>query len=443
MAKSDRYGLRPSFVHSGDMRLLLASAVAGTGKRDLFEKTRAFDDLIREEKGAQRSTLYYNEDALEGGKLFRKRVEALKPLKVPPMYSDGSCVLAGAGPSLRAPILEEAHKRGIPVIAIGNAIAALPFADYWIGSRDVLDYHPSAFSSQHTVSFVLEQHFNKPLYDFKRNKPLSVSPETLPANLSIKAFSGTVDSFISDPRELSFMRVRTSTTLGISLAAALGFSNIVMSGVDLSDDVSEFYFSGDIPKKETLDRKSRTYASLKQVFPTIFKNLSEIGVRLSAINRSPFDIPVYPENYFMEFVRHNATYSSTVQLSDIFKTSAADVRGELSKQEKTKNSVVRPNDLVALVPKLKAEATHIFPADVLNKIAEDLENAAKTSGCSSCKKNGIVRPLYNLFEKAALESPEKLAPVWEKYLPHKHVVQIRTIQGDSHGKYIYRQQNVD
>jgi len=438
MSKATRYGLRPSFVRSGDMRLILASALEGTSKRALFEETRKFDDLILQETGTQRDTLRYNDEAVEQGSLFRKRVEALAPIGIPPIYSEGMCVLAGAGPSLSPARLEEVHKLGIPIIAIGNAIAAVPYADYWIGARDVLSYHPAAFTSQHTVSFVLEQFYDKPLYDFRRNKQLIKSAKDLPANLSTKAFSGTVDTFVSDPRELSFMRVRTSTTLGLSLAAVLGFNNIVMSGVDLSTELSDFYFSGDIPKKEEADRKRKTYASLHQVFPNIFKKFSEIGIRISAIDRSPFEIPVYPSNYLMEHCRHQISFAKDLSLSDILKTSAADVRREHSLQENTKNAVVRPKDLVALVPKFREEAPALFPADVLQKIADDLANAAKTSGCSSCKKSAIVQPLYALFEKAALESPQQLAPVWSKYLPHKNVVQLRTIKGDHHGKYIYR-----
>ena len=438
MSKATRYGMRPGFVHSRDMRVLLASAEAGTSKRELFEETKKFDDLIVIEVGAHRDTLSYNDEAVDQGKLFRKRVEALSPISIPPVYADGMCVIAGAGPSLSPARLEEIHKLGIPIIALGNAIAAVPFADYWIGTRDVLSYHPAAFSNQHTISFILEQFYDKPLYDFRRNRQLSITPKQLPANLSTKAFSGTVEAFLAEPRELSFMRVRTSITIGMSLAAALGFSNIVLSGVDLSTELSDFYFSGDIPSKEDADRKRKTYASLKQIFPTIFQKFSEIGIRISAIDSSPFEIPVYPSAYLLEHCRYQTSFTKDLTLSDIFKTSAADVRKELSQQERTKNKVVRPSDLVALVPKFRDEAPNLFPADVLQKIEDDLEAASKSGGCSSCKKNSIVRPLYALFEQVALDSPKDLAPIWSKYLPHKNVVQLRTIKGDHHGKYIYR-----
>lgn len=435
-----RYGLTRSLIDSGDLRLKMASEEGSAEEGSTFKKYIAFDDLIRV---SDSNILSYNEDALDSWNSFIGRVDEIRPLGLPVMHKGATCLLVGMGSSLDIKFAEEADKSGIHVISLGNAIYHAPFSSYWVGLSDVVGYHPEAVERSNVTSFIRNIYLGRALWDYSSNRMTSRKPEDYPSNIGFSFASNGADSFFENPSEVSVFNVPCSFYAGISIACCLGFRNIILDGVSLKTELSDFYYGSYIPNRKTVTKKRSVYRSVLQSFQSVYKACTERAICISSLGESPFDIPSYTSEYLLDVFRKQRFISAKSSIQNALEMSIDAIQIKAAKEKKYTNATLLPKDISDVLEHFISISPELFDNDTVRVAIDAIKKADKQGGCSSCKKNSIVRPIYTLLEKLALEDLDRFELAWKKLFPDKWVIQIKTIPGEHHGKRIIRSDKSD
>jgi hypothetical protein len=244
-----QYGLTKELIESGDLRMMMALEPDGTENKQMFEWSRTLDDLIQVREG-KRPTLTYDTAALSRyealqSKFLNARAFVRNGVVTPgPLgaYRHGTCILAGSAASLDAEFLDKVREMGFPVIGLGNVCCTYKKLDFWIGKQDVLSYVPVAIDNQAVTAFVRDIYMKDGLWD-----SVSLRQSKITAESSVNTYGYELESrpmaewLAADDCRLSDFGIDSTFMVGLSLAIALGFQNILLTGIKLGGTLDEFF----------------------------------------------------------------------------------------------------------------------------------------------------------------------------------------------------------
>ena len=430
-------GFSKDFLQSGDLRVFMALASPGTDKQEKFEELVGKDGLIvTSEKG--KPVLSYNGEAVEQMSLFHEALRNTLPAGLPPTHALGTCILTGSGASLDVEFMQDLHSCGVPVIAMGNSISLVPFASYWIGYGDILGYHPAPIERHDVIALVRRDYYSDMVWDPVNAKQVGITPSDAVATLPYDVSTASAEDFFADPKELSSFGMPCTFTVALCFAASLGFTNIILNGVDLGGDLDNYFAFNEIPYQSVTTRKEGVYKEVIEKFPGIYEAFWKHCVRISAVNDSPLDIPVYPKAYLKDILKNTMALSRKIQPRHSIAVPAEEKRKIISMQEKHRTAIVSPVDVLAAIDNLIRELPEHFDVETVHNIRAKAKDVDNPAGCVGCAENALAKPLYAIFEGLVVNNRTAIEDAWRKAIPAKYVVQPHMTPGEHAGTYIFR-----
>jgi hypothetical protein len=408
------YGVDSKTIHSGDLRVPL---VHYKGEIDgLIDKLIGLDSLISV-GGKGGNQLIYNDDLLEVQKMYLHSIrQAAAPFSG--VHAGGVGIICGAGWSADPNLVQRAYLEGATVIAIGSGIHNNKFAQYWTGSCSPVEYPHEVLAKDNLIKFVDKKYSRHRFFDSASMQLRGDEVHKYPGVSLLENDGDTMSKGIHGDIE------QNSLYMGLYIAARLGLSDVVLTGVDMGHnptDSSQWYAGQMKRSSSSIEGKRSSYANIIKDFDTRLHQLllGKYGMRIYANNQSPFakviDMPTEPLIYALN--RRSRIRVSVVQHDR--PTLSMEERVELvTIAKKAGAHELKATHLTPFMGKLVEQIPEIFDqVKVKQDIAEyDAAMAAK-GGCKSCAQNRLGRFTYRLF-LTGMTGPykEKIAGFWKKEL---------------------------
>jgi hypothetical protein len=447
-----QYGLTKELIESGDLRMMMALEPEGTENKNMFEWARTLDDLIQVKPG-KRPALSYDTAALQrydalqprfltSSILIRNGVATSGPLGA---YRRGTCVLAGSAADLNIGFLDKVRELGFPIIGLGNVCCTYKKLDFWIGNRDVLSYTPYAIDSQVITAFVRDSYLKDGLWD-----SVSLKQSGITADRSVNTYGYTLESrpitdwLAADNCRLCDFEVDSTFTVGLSLAIALGFQNILLTGIKFGGSLEEFFCFDEVPYRDSVQRKAAPYTRLRTQFATIYRACAHYGIRIGAVEDTPLPIPRFTIDYLDKVLgnivmlsRRSAPVKTRITLPPERKRRYL----ELVKQHQS--AMVTPGVLLDTVDAWVKAVPERFGTPAVTKALVDIQDAAKRGGCTGCAKNKLGQPIYAAFEAGVKAEDPVLMKAWKELLPNHYILKLGLLKGTVVSDMIFRDDHVE
>jgi hypothetical protein len=390
----------------------------------LFDQERKRDNLIQL-FDADQNILGYNSVAKEAGAAFLKKLPEVplmfnaagKVVHMAGMWAEHTCVIAGSGASQDAAFVDTLRKNNAIVIAVGNALPDIA-PHLWVGSHEPSSYSMRAYQAPGWISVSPAKHSDKNLWHPVKKEFVETSPSTCPSNLFYN--SGKHKVFFDKPHITDF-ETGSSLMAALSTAVCLGFTNIVLSGVDLGGSVDNYFYFEEVPHKAVVKRKNKAYARVREEFKTFNAGLLERAIRVVSTTDIDLGIPVIPADFLKTFM------GSASKVQNAISPGVSAPPEEKKKQaEKTKDRRKALLTALHLWDSLDqlAEELPVFTGPTAEKVRKKLTAALAKGGCSGCAKRRLTNPLMRLFVEEYQKDADKLEDVWLRLFPDHYVMKV-------------------
>lgn len=424
------YAFNQELLYSGDLRTFLAMSQPGSDRFKLFEALSKKDGLIRIGTG-QPAVIGYDMEAVKRQDAWHQICASSsflqdrfgKPLFIGGLYARGTCVLVGSGPSLDKEFIKSAAERGAVIITTGNACYLYPEAQIWIGAGDILGYLPIPFERNSTLAVVPKKYLDENLWDATSRRQANRKLREIVATAYYDVDTRSPEEILQKPGVSNF-GVESTFTAALSLAVSLGFSNIILAGMDMGGTLEKYFAFDEIPHQDTFQRKTAVYTQIRTLFPQWNKALLNYALRVVAVDRSPFDIPVFPKDYMLDVLGTIMGLSRRLPVTKELRlsTPAEKKRMAIKTTARHSQAILSPMMVLDHLKELAAKAPDIFATPEMMKVQKDLQEQLAKGGCSGCTKNRIGRPVYEAFVKEVFSNSGKLDAVWSELFPQHYVL---------------------
>jgi hypothetical protein len=393
--------------------------------RKLFEQEIKRDDLIRV-VDTDANVLGYNTEAQNAGFEFHKRLKTEqlflnsegKPVHLGGTWAQQTCVIAGSSVSQDTEFIQSMKDHEALIISVGNALQDI-VPHVWVGKHSPSSYTARAYQSPAWMSVVPIEHATEQLWDARKELFMEVTPSDCPHTL----FYNQVDhkTFLAKPG-ITDCETNSSLMIAISTAACLGFTNIILTGVDLGGDLDSYFYFDEVPHKETVERKKIGYSLVRDMFWEFNEVLLKHAIRVVCTKDIGLGIPVIPGDYLKNFVGKSSKVRSAIP-AGITTPRETKQKQQQSTQER-KNAVLTAVHLWNVREELKKELP-VFNGPAAQGVYDRLDAAlAKPGGCSGCAKNKLTKPLMRLFVEEYQKDSDNLEDVWMRVLPEKWLMKV-------------------
>ena len=223
------------------------------------------------------------------------------------------------------------------------------------------------------------------------------------------------------PGDISDFGHDSSLTLGISLALSLGFTNIIMTGIDLAKDrASDSWAHHRYDTSPTDDEsKSERYPKLIDDFDRIATYAHSVGALIyasSEITTLPGAVHIPADIIIKNIYSH---IDSGIPLTNSGGTGlSADDRGVYTAlKAKVRTSRILSRNVIGIADKLFADIPELFDTPPLREAKKKLDIELATAKCTNCTKDRIGRPFFDVFIEALRSRNEKVLTAWGEYMP--------------------------
>jgi hypothetical protein len=419
-----KYGFSREFLKSGDLRVNLALIHNAPGKAEAFANSLQYDDLIMT-TGPSKNVLAYNDEAVAKQTAYHNAHDskngALASLNL--LHRGSTCMVVGCGPSLRKDKIKDLQDKGVIIITLGNACVEYQEADIWIGSRDTPHYQNHGLENPRTMAFYpVDYAVSSRLWDMEKQDFSAYYVRSMPNKVNYR-LSGTssVSEYFAKP-DVSNLGCPNTITTAMTIIGALGFTNIILNGIDLGGTLDEFYSFPEIPHKNTYERKLEEYADVQSVLEELFKGWFERAVRVYATEPGPFQIPILPEEYIVECI----TNMKLSRRSSFTKGIGMDVEPkvqQVKKMARDRNAALTGEVLADKFQDLIDLAPHHFNTVDMQEVHKKLkEEMAKPQGCVGCAKKKIIAPLYQKFANLVSQKDPDIQEIWKTTFPDNYTL---------------------
>jgi len=414
----------------------------GSDRSKLFLELAKKDGLIRIGTG-QPPVVGYDMEAMKRQNAWHQLCSATpflqdrfgNPLHFGGLYARGTCVLVGSGPGLDKDFVKAAAERGVVIITTGNSCFLYPEASIWIGAGDILGYLPIPFERNATLAVVPKKYIDESLWDPNSKRQTGKKLREIVGTAYYEADSRSMEEVLQKPG-ISNLGVDSTFTVALTLAVSLGFSNIILTGMDMGGTLEKYFAFDEIPHQDTFQRKTAIYTQIRTLFPQWNKTLLGHALRVVAVVKSPFDIPVFPKNYMLEVLSTIMGLSRRLPaVKDLrLSTPAEKKRTAIKLAAKHAQAILNPVLVLDKLGELVKRVPEIFGTPEMLKVQANLQEQLAKGGCSGCTKNRIGRPVYEAFIKEVFSGSGKLDALWSELFPQHYV--IRT--NDQHNPFRFR-----
>jgi len=404
---------------------------------NLFREAAAFDDLIHINRTVEPHKLSYDQEVFSEREDFYESLTSAPPLFVNSVgrpvalngvHRGGTCILVGSGPSLNIEFIRTLQEQGVCVITMGNAAYTYKAADYWIGIRDPQQYSPNPFLESRTKAILPLRCKQEPLWDFINKRPTHHILKDCPGVLFYKDNKESrVKKFFQTPHITDF-GYDTTLGLGLSLAICLGFSNIILSGVDMGGELASYYCFDEMPHKDIYTRKSDIYSKFITGFKPLLTEMLRRAIRLVSSTPTVFDIPYLSEDYLKRVTTkiaylHMPPLSSPRGLTIPISTRKSYV--DIFNTHRSRRVDVM--DFKKIHAHLKEVAPEFFDMEGVQSAYDLFEEKLGQSGCSNCAARRLLKPIYDLFVEYYTRDPVEFSTVWATIFPDKYTLLLEGV----------------
>lgn len=447
-----QYGLTKEVIESGDLRVMLAIDPVGTENNKLFEIVRGYDDLIQVKEG-KRNALTYNLEAVGRYNNLQSTLRELRPFLIDEqrvqgpcgVFQRGTCVIAGTAPNLDREFLKTAKEAGIPIIGLGNICYTDLEIDYWIGRQDAISYLPKPMETQRIQAFVNNDFIQEGLWDSVSKKQSNVTPASCVNVLGYRTVGTSFAEWLKNPAGLTDGGYASSFLTGISLAVVMGFHNVILTGVRLGGNVSDYFVFDEVPHAETIHRKAATYIRIRKHFGDVYKALTDYGIRIVGIGDIPLRIPKLSNKYMSRALHSTLSLTRRVDADKTRVTLPADSkRRYLASVRDCQAHIVTPPILLDHAKELIKMVPARFSTDSIKTAMENYETARiRPGGCTGCQKGKAGQPLYKVFEQGIKDGDTVLLAAWKEILPDQYILKANLMRGTVLTDLVFREDKAD
>lgn len=422
------YGLSQPFITSGDLRVALAMTPPGSEGHKLLEEHLKTDPFIY--TGSDSKTIFYREEALAEQEQYLDNLRSIPPIlfnrfghpvHMQGNWHKGTCILVGSGPGVELEAVVAAQKEGVAVITLGNACFLYKDSDLWIGNGQMTNYAYQGLESPRTLALVPAQRKEDNLWDLNRQEFLQAKVSDMPNILYYDTSPRTPKTFFDNPCVTGF-GLNSSLPVGLTMAALFGFTNILMTGIDLGGNIDKFYAFPEIPHKETFERKMATYRQVAGFVAQIIKEFHKRALRLYSVGHTAFGVPAFPAHMVGSlFTGLMPRSKQTRSLRGISIPDHAQVhlRDVMRRHQQATLGIHHMFDREQAVVD---RAPNAMNTEDTRKTLSALDAALKAGGCTSCAKKSHIRPIYTLFVQQAVAGNEEVVKAWKDMFPDSYII---------------------
>lgn len=432
-----QYGMMTPFIASGDLRIHLATEPNDKSpERKHFETVRQSDAFIIEPspnkldydprfKPNRKKSLF--ESISNPGNIWalacRPESEDYVAFQrsLAGIHANSTVVLCGIGPSYDSQFTAVAKQSGATVISLGSNVWVNPAADYWIGRKSPVEYPTTILRRQTIVKFTHLDNMDHQYFNETKANLVGNHMKDVPATLFYK----DVDTSIPmTPAEMSTFGHESTLTLALSLAALLGFYNVVLNGVDLGPTFIDPVWTSSEFRIMPRDQKHKEehYPKLIKDFPRIAKYMNNRGIRLysvGSVNTLPSVSLLDPTFAAMSIKKVNERnvppeVPTGPRLSPDERKEFRELMESLNKDKMNTSTVLDKLD------KLMEMYPEKFDNDKMREVWVEYQEAVKNASCTGCAKGKIGGPVFDIFKRAVIQKDEKIMGIWEELFPDKY-----------------------
>jgi hypothetical protein len=418
-AKSEdekHYGFMSECTASGDLLVLLGVADPGTPDYQSFVEYLKKDPF-----------LYAHNDYTIGYRvppsIQEKQNEFWTCLRAHPISSfapafGANCIIVGSSPSLDTRVLNKLQLSGNFIISLGNSILSLARPNIWIGHQNPSSYPSYPFEAPGIPVFIPKKYLGEQIWSSSK-KNFGKAAGDYP---SVYGYEEAKEFSFSSPK-LSDLGSESTLAIGMTLAAGLGFRNIVLMGVSLEGEVDSFYFFPQMPHALIYTRKQQTHVLLRERLPGFCGELLQRGVRVV----STYDLKL--ENIFhIPLARiENRLGKMSELIKDPLVTQDVTIPSEVKKSnlqaiQKYQSASLTGRDLWDNLDKLAGKLpsfTEAFVADLRRKMLN------KDPACSDCSTRSTLGVLQAAFLKDFEADRKATENVWREAIPNRWTLLVR------------------
>lgn len=422
------HSLSQPFINSGDLRVALAMSKPGSPQHLLFDELQKANSLIV--MGADNRTLLYDDLAIRKQAVFLHKLQEAQGLlynrfgqrvSLQGLHHKGTCVIVGAGAGVELDAVKHAHEAGCVVITLGNACWLYKQSDIWIGNSPVTSYYARGLECPKTMAIVPKAHQGSQLWDHSRREFVGAKVDDMPNVLYYKDTGVGLKEFFGSVAVSSF-GVPSTFTISLSIAAALGFTNILLTGIDLGGSLDSFYGFTEIPHKRTFDEKQERYGEVSALLPDLVGAFTSHAVRLYGIGSVALDVPCFPaeevKGLFHTLMPRTAQ-TSTLRGISVPHDNKVQMRETLQTH---RNAAIMINHIGDNARAVAEAVPSVYTKKEHKATLLELETALGKAACAPCVRNKLSRPLYEAFIKAVREDNEEALKCWETLFSDQYVV---------------------
>jgi hypothetical protein len=423
------YALSQQFILSRDLRISLALSRPGTPQQLLFDNLLSANNLMS--VGGDSKQLLYNDLALMKQKAFLDRVHESEGLvfnrksrriDLQGTYHRGTCVVVGSGAGVELEAVKQAQDAGCAVVTLGNACFLYEHADIWVGNSPVTAYYARGLESPRTTAFVPLSRMHDNLWDHTKKEFVQTQVSDMP---NVIYYRGEPDKGIKDylqkPRVMD-LGIDSSFTIAMTLLPALGFTDILLTGIDLGGTLDSFFGFTEIPHQDAYREKRMKFERISQLSEELIQEYTDHAIRLYGIGSVALDVPCFPPDMIPSlFLGLMPRTSQTTDLRGITVPHATKtkVRDLLNTHKNASLTVAHVGDKLK---EIIEAAPHTFGDKEFKGILVELQEALKGASCAPCTRNKITRPAFTRFIKEIAADNKEALDCWETVFPDQYVV---------------------
>ncbi len=411
-----KYGVDSTCVHSGDLRVPLLHYNKQEGS-DLFDRLIDKDALLSLKDSNQ---VRYNDEFL---KIQDNYINTIRQTKgtYPGIHAGCVGVLCGAGWSADANFIQRAYMEGAVIIAIGSGIHNNKFAQYWTGSCSPVDYPHEVLAKGNLIRFVPKKYSRDKFFDQSSMMMRGEEVGKYPGTITVP------DIPDKSTRTLNGDLPENSLYLGLRLAAQLGITEVVFSGVDMGSNPvnSSEWYSGKVSRSESsISEKRVLYDKLIKDFDERLHPymMGAYGMRFYADTQTPFSkVLDMPSDALIYAINRRSAIQTNVRQVSRPDMSSKDREKLSTLAARAKTEQLSAKDITPHMAKLVQEIPEVFDQPkVLTDIVDYDKAISAPGGCKSCARNRLGLFAYRLFLQALNgRHKAKVFDFWKRELSEK------------------------
>lgn len=419
-----KHGMSRPFIESRDLRVMLVMSAKDNSPemRTLFDSIK-YDDMLKFDE-SKNVFDYAGNYPMRRSEWKRKNAEnniLVGSSSLQNIMWGATAVIAGSGPSYNANMVARAKGAGSCIISVGNNIWSNNQADYWVG-RQSLDRYTSLLLSNNTALKFFPHRTQKSRY-FQESLGRHTGP--LASEIPGAQFYNKAKLLFQEPSSLS---------VAFSVAAYLGFSTIITTGVDLGPSADDRWYvmPERVPAPNTVVDKTERYSLVRQALPSIKKKLHSIGIRWFNIGSTLGEVvPELDPGFTIEAlsgIRSIEKPQPTITESLL----DAETTQEYAKfKEELDRYAMGARVVAPKLTELIERMPEVFDTDQIRSNRDEYISIIDTASCTNCAKNRLGSKAWAAFKAAVDSGNTDIHDVWIDLFPNHGVIR--------HGsKYTFR-----